>query len=238
VLAVTSEGTSDTEKWVASKGAKYAYAYDKGGKLSSYFGIRGIPAAVLIDASGTVVWSGHPGGIDESAIEKAVAGALPKPLWEWSGAAKGVKNALLKRNYKKALEEAAKLGEDDGGPMIKSQIEGIVKSRVEGMKKAYDEGDYLEAETASKALVKELAGLPEADEAAKVAADLEANDQAQPILKAQRQVAKLAAAELSKRKEIDAAIEDLKDIAKKHPGTVAARQADALVETLRKAKSK
>ena len=43
---MTDEGEAETVKWVEEKGAKYAYGYDRGGKLASYFKGSGIPAAV------------------------------------------------------------------------------------------------------------------------------------------------------------------------------------------------
>lgn len=235
---MTDEGESETVKWVESKGAKYAYGYDRGGKLARYFNVTGIPAAVLVDAKGTVIWQGHPGSLNESQIQKAVEGALPKPLWEWTAAAKNVKAALLKRQYKLALDEAAKLGEADSGPTIVSAIQGIVKSRVEAMQAAYSKGDYLGAENSAHALLKEFDGLPEKEAATKVAADVEANKDAQPIIKAQKQIAKLRAAELRKTKEIDAALEDLAKIEKGLPGSYAASEAAELIQQLKAKKRK
>lgn len=235
---MTNEGESDTVKWVADKGAKYAYAYDRGDKLKRFFGVSGIPAAALVDAKGKVIWQGHPSSLDESVIAKAVSGALPKPLWEWSAAAKGVKNALLKRQYKTALDEAAKLSEADSGPSIKAAIESIVASRAAELKTAYSKGDFLSVETNANALVKELEGLPEKADAVQVLADLKANAEAVPVLKAQRQIAKIAGGELRKRKEIDAAIEDLTKIQKSVAGTFAAEQAGELITRLRMSKNK
>ena len=51
VIGVTSEGASDTVKWIAEKGVKYAYGYDKSGKFSAYCGVSGIPHAVLFNPS-------------------------------------------------------------------------------------------------------------------------------------------------------------------------------------------
>ena len=234
---MTSEGKSDTDKWAATKHAKYAYAYDKGGKLSSFFGVSGIPHAALIDASGTIVWTGHPGELSESLIDKAITGALTKPLWEWAPSAKDVKNALLKHSYKSALDGAAKLAATDDGPAIVKAIEGMVQGRIDGMKADYSKGNFLGAEDAATALQKDLEGLPGKDDAVKMLADVKANKEAVPVLKAQKQIAKLRAAGLSKSKEIDAAIEDLKKIAKDVPGTYAATEASAFVVALQKAKA-
>jgi thioredoxin-like negative regulator of GroEL len=235
---VTSEGQGDTERWVASKGVKYAYAYDKGGKLARFFGVKGIPHAALVDASGTVVWAGHPSSLDASVIEKSLSGALAKPLWEWAGAAKGVKSALLKRDFKAALDGATKLSEADGGPAILAAIQGVVKSRVEAMRAAYAAGDFLGAESAASALQRELAGLAEQADAAKVAADIKANKEAAPVIKAQKQIAKLRADPPTSRKDIDAALEDLDAISKKLPGTFAAKQASDYSTELRAARNK
>lgn len=235
---MTSEGASETEKWVAAKGAKYAYAYDKGGALSRFFGVKGIPHSVLLDASGTVVWSGHPGNLDAATIEKSLKGALAKPLWDWGGNAKAVKAALQKRAYKEALDGAAKLTEADNGPAIKAAIEGIVKGRIEGLQADQAAGNYLGVESSAAELAKQLAGLPEAETAAKLGADLKANKDAQPVLKAQKQIAKIRSGDLSKRKELDAAIEDLQKIQKALPNSYAAKEAEELIAQLQAAKKK
>jgi thioredoxin-like negative regulator of GroEL len=232
---VTSEGKNDTEAWVKQHGAEYAYAYDKGGKLSSYFGIPGLPHAVLIDASGTVIWKGHPGEFDPKLIEQAIQGALTKPLWEWSKAAGGVKAALLKRDYKTALDGASKLAAADDGPSIAGALQAMVKSRVDAMQAAYAQGDYLFADNESKLLSKQLVGLPELEAANKMIADLTANKDAAAVIKVQKQIAKLR--EASKSKEIDGAIEDLKKIAKTPPNPFVGAEASKLIDQLRAKKS-
>jgi len=230
---VTDEGEAETVKWVEEKGAKYAYGYDRGGKLASYFKVSGIPAAVLVDAKGIVVWQGHPSGVTDALIEKAVAGALPKPQWEWPASTKAVKAALLKRQYKTALDEATKLTEADGGPGIVQAIRSIVESRVAGLKSTYSSGDFLGTETAGGALSKELAGLPERDAVDALLAELAANKDAAAVIKAQKQVAKLRASELSKRKELEAAMADLAKISKANAGNFAGKQADEFLNELK-----
>jgi thioredoxin-like negative regulator of GroEL len=229
VLAVTDEGASETEGFVKETGMKYAYAYDKGGKLARHFGVRGIPHAVLIDASGTVAWAGHPGSLEERHIQQATAGALPKPLWEWSGGGKGVKNALVKRDYKGALALAGKLGPDESGAEILAAVQGMVKSKVEGLKAAQAKGDYLGAQEAAAALTKELAGLPEAAEASTVAAAIKADPKALEVIKGQQKLAKIRAREFGKKKERVAAIADLRKLRGEYPGTYVEVEADALI---------
>lgn len=235
ILGVTSEGASDTEAWVGSKGAKYAYAYDKGQKLARQFGVfvtEGIPHALLIDASGVVVWKGHPGSLEPSMIEAAIKGALPKPLWEWSAAAKGVKAALVKRSFKSALDQAAKLKEADGGPELVAAIQGMVKSSVDGLRASFEKGDYLAAQTAAQALQKELAGLPELEEASKILASIAADKNAQTVIKGQQKLAKIRAGDMSKRKEIVAAIDAAKKVRQDNLGTYVEKEADQLIDQL------
>lgn len=234
VLAVTSEGASETEKWIEEKGVEYAYAYDKGGKLARHFGVGGIPHAVLIDASGTVAWAGHPGALEESKITSALQGAFSKPLWEWSSAAKGAKTALLKRAYKSALDQAAKLDAANAGPEILASIQGVVQGRVDGLRASFDKGDYLRAQTEAEALQKELVGLPELEEATKVLASIAADKNAQTVIKGQQKLAKIRASDPSKDKEIQAAIESLRKLKKDYPGTYVETEADALIVQLGK----
>lgn len=69
---------SDVVNFVNSRGIKYPVAIDDG--TESRYGISGIPAAVLVDAAGVVVWSGHPG---EEGFEAVIAKTLenvPPPV--------------------------------------------------------------------------------------------------------------------------------------------------------------
>jgi hypothetical protein len=236
---VTSEGKSDTDKWITQHGAKYAYAYEKStNPLFTWVKATGWPHAMLIDANGVLVWSGNAGGLNDEILAKATTGALSKPLWDWAPAAKDVKTALLKHSYKAALDGAAKLSATDEGPAIAKAIDGLVSTRVATMKSDYEKGNFLGAEDAATALQKELEGLPGKDDAVKLLADLKANKQAPPVLKAQRQIAKMRDSDLHKAKEIDAAIEDLKKISKDLPNTYVATEASDYIAELQKQKAK
>src|SRR5205814_10156167 len=156
VIGVTEEGKKDTEPWISSKGAKYAYGYDKGGKLKSQLGVGGIPHAFLVDPTGKIIWEGHPGELPEDVIEKALTGALTKPVWDWPAAAKGVRAALAKHKYGDAISEASKLTEADMGPTIKSAIQTLVSSRVKAMQSALGAGDFLSAQESAESLSREI----------------------------------------------------------------------------------
>jgi thiol-disulfide isomerase/thioredoxin len=233
VIGVTDEAASLTEPWISAHKAEYAYAYDKGGKLSRHFGVNSIPRAVIVDASGTVLFNGHPAQVDEALLARAVSGALPKPLWEWSGGAKGVKSALLKRDFKAALDLAGKLGDADDGPQILAAVQGMVRSKVEAMQAAHARGDYLGARTAAELLQKELAELPESAEAARLAAEIAADPKALEIIKGQEKLAKIVGKEPDKKKEWQAAIEDLEKLKESYPGTFVEQEAERLVQEYR-----
>jgi len=229
VIGVTDETEKLTEPWISANKVKYAYAYDRGGVLSRYFEVDTIPRAILIDAQGTVLYNGHPEELSLDLIQKAVSGALEKPLWELDGAGKGVKAAFLKRDFKTALEQARALGAEAGGPAIVSALEGMVKTKIEALRAANEKGDYLRVQTAAAVLEKELAGLPEGDESAKLRASVAADAKAQDVIKGQQKLAKIAAKEPSSRKELEAAIEDLRKLKDDHPGTFVAKQAEELI---------
>ena len=233
---MTDEGKSETESWVEEKGAKYAYAYDKGGKLKGQLGVGGIPAAFLVDPTGKIVWKGHPGNLQASDVEKALTGALPKPMWEWPASAKNVRTALMKRKYADALSAAEKLSEEDQGPAIKTAIQSIISTRVETMKAALAEGNFLGADELADDLKDELEGLPEHPEAKKVADAIKADKEAAPVLKAQKAIRDMKGRKLTRSKEIAKTISDVKKIIKDHPGTFAEREAKDFLDELERRK--
>ena len=96
IIGVTSESQSSTEPWVSKHGARYAYGYNSGSLKGKFPG--GIPMAILVDPSGNIVWKGHPSSLKDGDIEKALAGALETPMWEWPASAKSVRSSLKKRH--------------------------------------------------------------------------------------------------------------------------------------------
>lgn len=65
-----------------SSKASYAILFDEGAKNAQAYGVKGFPAAFLIDASGKVVWEGFPVpeiGEAGKLIEKALAEVKPDP---------------------------------------------------------------------------------------------------------------------------------------------------------------
>jgi hypothetical protein len=233
IIGVTDEPKGDTEKWIETKGAKYAYGYDKGGALARFFGVAGIPHVALIDANGVIVYAGGAGGYTQEQLRQATAGSVPKPLWEWPASAKAVKGALLKKQYKSALDESEKVSEADGGPAIKTAIEGMVRAKVGLMKSAHAKGDFLGAQDMAEDFHEEFVGLPEQADADKMSDDIEADEKAADVIKLQKQIQKIRERAPTKRKDVEKAIEDLKKIQKNGSGTYAATEAETLAFQLR-----
>jgi hypothetical protein len=230
---VTKESASVTEPWVAKHEASYPYAYDKGGKLQRFFGVRGIPHAILVDPTGKVAWRGHPARLDGKTVEAALDGALTKPLYTWPSAAKPVVKAILKGDWTDALEEAGKLSADDGGPALVEEVRGMIESRLEAAEAALEAGNFLGAQEQGETLVKGLKGLPEAERAQRVVDAVDAHPDSKAVIKAQEKIRKIRGKGPSKRKEIERAIDEMKEIVSDFPGTYVAEEASAYMDQLR-----
>ncbi len=228
---MTSEGASETEKWVAEKGAKYAYGYDKGGKWSAYCGVSGIPHAVLFNPSGKIVWDGHPGNLSGADIDKALAGALTKLPWEWEPALQPAAQLLAKRQFAQAIALAQKAGASGEG--LVAAVQGVVKSRVEAIAAMKTAGNFLGASEDGAALVKDLKGLPEEAELATMLKALAADKDAQKVIAAQKQVRDIVSEKI-KKKELVGALKKLEKIKTDNEGTAAAKDAQEAIDKLRK----
>lgn len=233
VIGVTDEGKGLTEKWVAKHGVTYPYAYDKGGKLKRWFGVRGIPHAVLIGPSGKILWRGHPGQLSETVVKRQLGGTLSIPLWEWE--CRAAAKAMEKGDWSKALEEARA----DEATEIVASIEGFVADQVATMKEANENGDYLGAYRKAGKLKKALSGMPEGDEASTLYDALKADDHAQAVIDVQEKLEKLAekVGEADKIKAVEKIEDKVRKLKEELPGSYAEEQARALLDRLAKQKA-
>lgn len=163
---MTHESKENTEPWVQANTAKYAYAYEpKTGDaptLGYRCGVRFIPYAVLVDPTGTVVFSGSPRDLTDATIEKATQGALTKPLWEQSSRFAKLREALAKDALGDAIREARGLKDQEPDAAI---VEAAL-ARQPAIKMAFaerlgKEGNWRGARLHYETLVRSLAGLPE-----------------------------------------------------------------------------
>lgn len=227
---MTGEGKRDTESWIEAKRVRYAYGYDQKGKVAGFFGVQGLPHAVLIDPDGEVVWEGHPAALKKSLVEKHLAGALEQPLSSWPATAKKVRQAVQKHQLGKALEEARALGAE--GEALLGQLERWIAAKLAALEADAGEGDWLAVDERSQRLLDELDGLPQLEQVRAARAKLAADEQAQAVLAAQREVRKLMGGKIKKadRARIE---KKLAEIREKLPGSAAARDATAASDRLR-----
>lgn len=228
---MTDEGKGDTEKWIESKGVRYPYGYDKGGKMKNFFGVRGIPHAVLLDPVGTVVWRGHPGSLTKDVIEQSLVGALETPVWGWPDAARKARQALQRRQYAKAIEEAKALGAD--GENIAAALESMVQGMLRGLRSAAEKQDWLTVEERGKGLERELAGHATLDEVKALLARLKDDRAAQAVLAVQKEIRKTMGGRLRKG-DIPRIERRLGEIIAQHPGTGASRDAERALTGFKK----
>jgi len=69
IIGITKEEKSVVKGFLKKTPMNYFPALDAKGKYSAQFKIKGIPHAVVVDKSGTVVWEGHPMQLNDKIIE-------------------------------------------------------------------------------------------------------------------------------------------------------------------------
>lgn len=241
---MTGEGKSATEKWVEEKRAAYGYAYDTGLKLMRELGLSGFPSAVLIDPSGTIVWSGHPASLQGGTLEPHLEGAFSKPMLEWPRSAKRVRSALARRDYAKALAAAEKVEGAEGAEIL-AGIRGIIAGRMAALEQAREKGNYLLAQNLADELEDELSGLPEGEQAAEILDALKDDDEVQRVIDGQEEVLDLREdfdelvekGKRGKKDDADELIEEYQEICEEYAGTYAEEQARGYIEKLMKMRS-
>ena len=230
VIGVTGESKGQTEPWVEKHSMRYAYAYDKGLAGMSKLGMSGFPSAALIDASGTIVWQGHPSSLTDKIVEQHLIGALPTPAFEWPKSAKSVRKAFLKDKLAKALQAATKMGSE--GEDVRAAIQGVIESRTAQVERLFEEGDFLGVQENGVKTIKALDKLPESARIEAVLDKLAGDAEAQKILKAQLKVRKTVPEKI-KKKNRTKVISALKKIAREYPDTAAARDAERAIANVR-----
>lgn len=101
MLALSDESSSEIERFIGEY--KATYPIGAGSRSGDVYGIRGYPSAYLIDHTGTVVWSGHPGG---SEWVEMIPSLLARAMDESDAWDPGQRGAALQRAV-----SAAKAGE-------------------------------------------------------------------------------------------------------------------------------
>lgn len=242
VIAVTTEATGPTEKWIAEKGAKYGYAYDKGGKFMRACGVSGIPHSVLVDVSGKVTFSGSPSAITEDMVKSACAGAMTTPLWELPKPFAKVRTAIAKGELAAALKEAQALQQDATNGETATKVADAVKGMVAGALSSAEglstAGDFLGAEREFQRLLKAAKGMPEEASAREKLTELTGSPEAKKGMKAQKTLESMTAEPVKTKKDAEKRVAELEAFIKKNEGTFAGKQALEQAEKLKEALKK
>jgi thiol-disulfide isomerase/thioredoxin len=220
-------------------------------KAAQVWGVNSIPRTFIIGPDGTVLWTGHPGGIDGPLAEafKNHPPQLvdPKILADARAIADKAEAALKEGGQLAALKQltsippAARADKD-----LAARLEGIDKQVSEYVTKALSEIDpliekkqYVEAAGKLTELTRALGALPAGADAKKKLADLMANPQAKAQFElVQKNKAGEEELAIAKRLQSDNKNEQAylkyKAIAASFAGTAAGDQASQAVATYEK----
>ena len=69
IIGVTDEDKQTVRNFEKTVPIEYTVAFDPYENLEKDFGIQGIPHAMIVDATGKIVWEGHPMSLKDSDIE-------------------------------------------------------------------------------------------------------------------------------------------------------------------------
>jgi hypothetical protein len=181
---VTGESEEKTIPWVKKRKARYPFAYDTG--VGAFFGVIGIPYAVLLDTEGTIIWKGHPAALGNDLIKLATRGAIEEPLYEWPEEASEVKQALMEHKFAKALRKSKGL-DPRFGKMVQQRVDHLIGT----MQRARKRGDYLLAKQQGLRALRECRDLPSQEVARALLDELKASKDIRLVLRAQVQLRQL-----------------------------------------------
>ena len=72
-VALTQEPLHQIKEYIRAQGLRYPVGVDTNGKFGSALDVSYIPYAVILDAEGRLVWSGHTGRLSIGRIESGLA---------------------------------------------------------------------------------------------------------------------------------------------------------------------
>jgi hypothetical protein len=227
---VSNEASGLLERHIEKMGIAYPIAKVKGESADRIYGVKGFPSAALVDASGRVIWSGHPSSVPRGEIEKALEGTAFLPRLEGK-AYKKVDKLIVSREYGKAHAEVLKgLQKDSADETLQGaqvsiealleKMQGAANAAVEGQ----DFGVALDTYSQIEKLFKghEAAKLAKADAKA-----VEKNPAAKDEIAAWKKMVK--ADETQFEGDFEKAGKLYAAIAKKYPETKSGERAQAFL---------
>ena len=234
VVGVTGGDAAEIEAYVKKNGVNYPIATGD----SRVYGVKGIPAAFLIDPGGTLVWSGHPAELDETLLEKTLVGARAATLaagLEEVGKAKDAGSFGAAYAKAKELLAGGRLSEEATAQAneLLAECEQKVAAALDGAAKAKTDGDAFAAFLLLDPIAKGYAAVPRADEACQQLAALLADARQKREIQAGQKLLEVRA--LEQTREFDNAFKAYKALAQAFGGTRAARDATAAAAAIEKA---
>jgi len=143
VIGVTDESEAKAKPYIDRNKIVYPIAF--GGGATDYK-TRGIPHSWLVGPDGKIVWKGHPGGLNNSIIEKHIDGARVGPKIKLSGDLKSAEKYIKVGQFGKAHADLAKKAKRSKDGSVASAAQDAMKvieeyaatelSRVADLKKA------------------------------------------------------------------------------------------------------
>jgi thiol-disulfide isomerase/thioredoxin len=240
VVGVTMDKPADAEPWIAKVKARYAYGYDKSGKLHELFAIQktGIPFSVLVDPFGTILWTGHPMSLKEAQIERALEGVLAPPIWTWPEPARALAQPLARGELGAARAALTTLGEvAEFASARLDEREAAMGAEVERLAARED---YAEAFRFAERVAKECAGRPVAATVAAKVAALKADSEVERTLALGARLFELEqrADKIKNMDEGDALRADVERLVADCQGKKLERRAKRLLEAIDRAREK
>jgi hypothetical protein len=218
------------EKHVDKTGMHFPVARTKA-RVDMLYGVSGYPSAVVIDAAGRLVWSGHPGGLDESLLRGLLEDAAFVPAVEGK-AYKGLNKRIRKGEYGKALDEALKgLGktpDDPGFAKARASLEGLLEHKRAAAEEAVESGDHGLAWGLLSEVQELFDGRDEAKAAKVRAKAIEKLPQAKDAIEAFKKIQKADAVAMTG--EYEKAARTYKIVASKFPDTASGKRAQAFMK--------
>ncbi len=164
-LALTSESSSVVENFAEK--TPIPYPVGTGQKSSRDYGVRGIPAAFLLDHKGNVLWKGNPGAKGwENLLSPALAAAADAlPTWDPGERPKVLRKAVeaaQKGKLGKAYSECNKVLEkaSQDAHAFLSDMETVAERRLQLAIGDAENGCYFEATQYLEAQAKAFSKTP------------------------------------------------------------------------------
>jgi tetratricopeptide (TPR) repeat protein len=229
VLGVSNEPKKLVTETVQKTERKYAIAIVKGEKTDAFYGVKGFPSAYLLDDRGRVIWTGHPGTLEEKTITDALAKAAV--VTTLPDAFKDINKLIAKQDLGKAWDAAGKALATKAGDKdlerLRTEVEKALQKKLEAAKAAAGASDFGHAVDVYEEVMSEFEGMPAASEAKAPHDAILADPNAKDDLAAAAMMKK-ADAEVRKG-EFEKALAIWKAAAKKYASTKSGARAAAAV---------